>query len=111
MLIYSHFVYHSWSYKFGGINVFLPITGLFFSLLFPTADAVIASFGIRNKGIAMGIFFSCAGIGSIIGPWFIGYVSESVGIEWDFSTVLIFCILMIFALFAMMRRKCENSNI
>ena len=93
------------------LTFFLPITGLFFSLLFPTATAAIASFSIRNKGIAMGIFFSCAGIGSIIGPWFIGYISESIGIGLGFSSVLIFCGVMIIALFTMLRRKGENSNI
>ena len=69
---------------------FLPITGLFFSLIFPTATAVAAKIFPNHKARALSSLFFFAGIGGLIGPWLIGYVSNWFGITVGFPMLLIY---------------------
>jgi fucose permease len=90
--------------------LFLPLTGLFFSIIFPTATAAVSDLQRENVGTALGLFFAFAGIGGMIGPWLIGLCSDWQGITAGFSLVLVYCIVMIGSLLVLMKNKNEGYS-
>ena len=73
---------------------FLPLAGLFYSIIFPTATAAVSDLHKENVGTVLGLFFAFAGVGGMIGPWLMGLVSDWLGITAGFSLVLIYCSVM-----------------
>lgn len=72
----------------------LVLTGLGFSILFPTATAVIAEVPSANQGTMLGIFFACGGLGGMAGPWLAGIVSEAAGVKAGMMVNVFFCMVM-----------------
>lgn len=68
----------------------LPVAGGFFSIVFPTVTAVVAGFHKENTGAALGILFTFGGIGGALGPWIIGLMSQSFGLQAGLSMTTIF---------------------
>lgn len=66
----------------------LAISGIFLSIVFPTFTAAIASSLTENKNSILGVLFTFAGLGGIFGPWLVGVVSNSLGLEIGFSLIL-----------------------
>jgi fucose permease len=73
---------------------FLPLTGLFFSIMFPTTTAAVSDLHKENIGTILGLLFTFAGVGGMLGPWLIGLVSDWAGLTWGFSMLLVFCVVM-----------------
>ena len=79
----------------------LPLSGLFFSIIFPTITAAVADRVTENVGTVMGLLFAFCGIGGALGPWLIGLVSNIAGIEMGFavngvtSLAMVGCIVMV----------------
>ena len=73
---------------------FLPLTGLFYSIIFPTSTAAVSDLHKENVGTILGLLFTFAGVGGMLGPWTIGIVSDQVGIEAGFGLIVIFGIGM-----------------
>ncbi len=78
----------------------LPLTGLFFAMIFPTITALAAKFfpGIKHKVLSLLFFF--AGLGGLVGPWVIGFTADRLGIAGAFPLLVFFisgiiCILLI----------------
>ena len=90
------------------LSVCLPITGLFFSIMFPTVTAAVSELHEENIGTILGLLFAFAGGGGILGPWLIGLLSDRVGIYLGFGMVFIFCIAMCVTLLLLMVRKSES---
>jgi fucose permease len=76
------------------LSFFLPLTGLFFSIIFPTATAAVSDLHKENVGTILGLLFTFAGIGGMLGPWIVGIFSDWMGIQMGFGMILIFCIGM-----------------
>ncbi|MDA3940309.1 MAG: MFS transporter [Spirochaetia bacterium] len=70
----------------------LPLTGLFFAMIFPTAIAVAAKIFPKNKARALSFLFFFAGLGGLIGPWIVGYAANWFGIAIGFPMLMIFII-------------------
>ncbi len=93
-----------------GPNAFiltLPISGGFFSIVFPTVTAVVTGMHKENVGTILGILFTFGGIGGAMGPWTIGLVSQSLGLKAGLCMTIVFCFVSIGTLFilnAMQRR-------
>lgn len=86
---------------FFGSNVLilaLPISGAFFSIVFPTITAVVTGMHKENVGTTLGIFFTFGGLGGALGPWTIGVVSQSFGLQWGLCSSIGFCLVAILAL-------------
>ena len=73
---------------------FLPLTGFFFSIIFPTTTAAVSDLHTENVGTMLGLLFTCAGIGGMLGPWLIGVFSDWQGIQAGFGLIVLFCIGM-----------------
>lgn len=61
---------------------FAAVSGVFCSVIFPTATAVISSFPEGDCGRVQGFYFACGGLGGMFGPWIMGVVSDYCGVKW-----------------------------
>ena len=81
----------------------LPLTGLFFSIMFPTATASVSALPIANMSAILGVLFTFGGLGGALGPWLIGAAADVVGLELAFALNIVFCVIMLVALLALQR--------
>jgi FHS family glucose/mannose:H+ symporter-like MFS transporter len=91
---------------------FLPLTGLFFSIIFPTITAAVSDLHRENVGTILGLLFTFGGVGGMLGPWTIGIFSDWLGIQAGFGLVVVFCIGMsiTFGLLVGKRQQIEFST-
>ncbi len=75
--------------------IFVPICGLFFSIIFPTITAVVSEVNPAKTNTILGMLFAAGGAGGALGPWAIGVVSNSLGIQLGFALVAVYCLLVI----------------
>ena len=87
------------------LSFFLPLTGFFFSIIFPTITAAVSDAHTKNTNSILGMLFTCAGVGGMIGPWLIGAASDSFGLQTGFSVNLVFAILMTAAILILMKGR------
>jgi FHS family glucose/mannose:H+ symporter-like MFS transporter len=81
----------------------LPLTGLFFSIIFPTLTAATSDRVTENVGTLMGLLFAFAGLGGALGPWLIGQVSSLAGIQAGFTVNLATSAAMVGGVLMLMR--------
>ena len=91
------------------LTFFIPLTGFFFSIMFPTATASVSSLQLANMGAILGVLFTFGGLGGALGPWLIGTAADLVGIELAFALTIVFCVVMLGAL--LMLRRMAQQNI
>lgn len=90
------------------LTFLLPFTGLFFSIMFPTATASVSAQQVANMGAILGVLFTFGGLGGALGPWLIGAAADGVGIERAFALNIVFCAVMLVAL--LMLRRAESKR-
>ena len=76
-------------------SIFFPITGLFFSIIFPTFTAAVSENLKENTNTILGVLFTFAGIGGLLGPWIIAWASDLFGLKVGFAFIGIFTALLI----------------
>ena len=83
----------------------LPASGFFLSIIFPTITAAVSDGHSENTNTILGLLFTFAGLGGMIGPWTLGVVSDLLGgISAGFSLNLVFGLLTALTAFVLMRR-------
>ncbi len=80
------------------LAVFIPICGLFFSIIFPTITAVVSDVNPQKTNTILGLLFAAGGVGGALGPWAIGLASNGLGIQMGFALVAVYCLLVIGAM-------------
>lgn len=80
---------------FTNFSVFFPITGFFFSIIFPTFTAAVSENLKENTNTILGVLFTFAGIGGLLGPWIIAWASDLLGLKLGFSFIGIFTVLLV----------------
>ena len=80
------------------IAFFIPVAGLFFSIIFPTTTAAVSKLHPENTGTILGLFFTFGGLGGALGPWAMGIASDRAGIEGGFILPIAYCGLIAAAL-------------
>ena len=80
---------------FTTFTIFFPITGLFFSIIFPTFTAAVSENLKENTNTILGMLFTFAGIGGLLGPWIIAWASDLFGLKVGFAFIGIFTALLI----------------
>lgn len=75
-----------------GSFVLLPASGLFFSIVFPTITALVASSLSFGRGTIMGILFTFGGIGGALGPWSIGQLAETTDLKSALAVTIAFAL-------------------
>ncbi len=75
------------------LSLALPLSGLCFSIVFPSVTAAVSELHPVNLGSILGLLFTFAGFGGALGPWIIGLVSDWQGLQMGMATTLGFCLL------------------
>ena len=83
----------------------LPLSGLFFSIIFPTLTASASNQVTENLGTVIGLLFAFCGVGGAIGPWLVGVLSNAAGIQTGFTVNLVACIGTVISAFVMVRSE------
>ena len=83
----------------------LPVSGLFCSIIFPTLTAAISDDHPQNTSSILGLLFTFAGLGGIVGPWLVGVASEMAGINCGFGMNLTFGLLTAVSAFFLLQFK------
>ncbi len=73
---------------------FIPLAGLFFAIVFPTATAAVSELHQENVGTILGILFAFAGVGGALGPWLVGVMTDYYGLYIGFGMNALFCLIM-----------------
>ncbi len=71
----------------------LPASGFFLSIIFPTITAAASDAHKENLNTMLGLLFTFAGLGGVVGPWLVGIVSDLGGIRFGFGLNLVFGLL------------------
>jgi fucose permease len=71
----------------------LPGTGFFLSIIFPTITASVSDAHPENINSILGLLFTFAGLGGVLGPWLVGLVSAWGGISLGLGLNLVFGLL------------------
>ena len=87
----------------------LPGSGLFLSIIFPTVTAEVSSTHSGNLNTILGMLFTFAGLGGILGPWLIGIASDVVGLQMGFSLNLVFGLLTAVSAGWLLRAKTRRT--
>jgi len=92
------------------LAIFIPLSGLFFSIIFPTATAAVSDLHEENMGAILGILFMFGGLGAMLGSSSIGVASDLLGIARGFGMVLVFCMLLSGLLGVLIWKQALNSR-
>ncbi|MFN8382826.1 MAG: MFS transporter [Anaerolineales bacterium] len=80
---------------FTSLSIFLPITGFFFSIIFPTFTAAVSENVKENTNTILGVLFTFAGIGGLLGPFIIAWASDLLGLNFGFAFDAVFTVLLV----------------
>lgn len=75
------------------LSILLPVSGFFLSIIFPTITAAASDAHKENLNTILGLLFTFAGLGGVVGPWLVGIVSDLGGLKFGFSLNLAFGLL------------------
>ena len=86
----------------------LPVSGFFLSIIFPTITAAVSNVYKENLNSILGLLFTFAGFGGILGPWLVGLASDLGGIKFGFSLNLVFGLLTAASAFVLLLLKSDR---
>lgn len=95
---------------FTNLYYFLPLTGFFFSIMFPTITAAVSDTHHEKINTLLGVLFTFAGLGGVIGPWIVAWASEIFGLQIGFSIILALTLLMAVCIFILFRKNNYEQN-
>ncbi|GAB4496549.1 MAG: sugar MFS transporter [Anaerolineales bacterium] len=84
---------------FTSISIFIPLTGFFFSIIFPTLTAAVSDTAHENTNSILGVLFTFSGLGGALGPWLVAWSNELFGLQTGFTaTILLSTLTFLFIL-------------
>jgi len=92
------------------ISILLPMTGFFLSIMFPTITAAVSDAHTENANTILGLLFTFAGLGGVLGPWLIGWISDLLGLKMGFSIIVLFMAAMLVSLIVLVKGEPNNKN-
>ncbi len=90
--------------------LFIPLSGLFFAIIFPTLTAVVSDSHQENEGTILGVLFTFAGVGGMLGPWLIGLLSDWVGMQLGFGITIVFLLGMNISFWVLIKKNSLVAN-
>jgi len=90
---------------FTNMPVFIPLTGFFFSIIFPTLTAAVSDNAHENLNTILGVLFTFSGAGGMIGPWLIAWGSETLNLTYGFGITLVLTFLTLLFVFILYKRN------
>ena len=61
------------------LAILVSVSGLCYSVIFPTSSAVVSGLAPGHPGRALGVFLSFGGLGGMFGPWLLGILNDLAG--------------------------------
>ncbi|MBE0672968.1 MAG: MFS transporter [Anaerolineales bacterium] len=95
---------------FTTFTVFLSITGFFFSIIFPTFTAIVSENLKENTNTILGVLFTFAGIGGLLGPWIIAWASDLFGLKLGFAFGGVFTALLVASLLILLKGEKDGKT-
>ncbi len=92
------------------LSIFLPLTGLFFSIIFPTLTAAASEGHTENVNTILGVLFTFAGMGALLGPWLVGWVGDLFGLQIGFGVNFLLSALTLASTFVLLKGHQYDSN-
>jgi fucose permease len=92
------------------ISFLLPTTGLFLSIIFPTLTAAVSDTHTENANTILGVLFTFAGVGGVIGPWVIAWSSDLFGLQIGFSIIAVFMMILLISVTILLNRISNGQN-
>ena len=86
-------------------STLLPLTGFFLSIIFPTITAAVSDAYPENGNTILGVLFTFAGLGGLIGPWLIAWGSDLFGLQFGFSIIILFISILLLATLTLTKQK------
>ena len=86
------------------ISFLLPMTGFFLSIIFPTITAAVSDTHTENVNTILGVLFTFAGLGGIIGPFFVAWGSDLFGLQTGFSLNIVFMMILLISVAILIKR-------
>ncbi|MCG8570750.1 MAG: MFS transporter [Spirochaetes bacterium] len=71
------------------LAIFLPLTGVFMSIIFPTICTAVSALSAKHVQIRLGFLLTFAGVGGMIGPYLLGIAGDFLGLRYSFIIVLL----------------------
>ena len=88
-----------------GLSVMLPLTGFFFSIIFPTLTAAVSDLHTAHTNTILGLLFTFAGLGGLVGPWLVAWGSDLLGLETGFGINLLLAVAMLLSIVVLMQGR------
>ena len=95
---------------FTSFSLFLPLTGFFFSIIFPTLTAAVSDVERENTNTILGVLFTFSGLGGVVGPWLVAWSSDLLGLQIGFAASLLLAVLTFLFIFILYRRSKHDQN-
>ncbi|MCA1900545.1 MAG: MFS transporter [Chloroflexi bacterium] len=92
------------------VSFLLPLTGFFFSIIFPTVTAAVSDLHTENANTVLGVLFTFAGLGGLLGPWLIGLGSDLLGLQAGFSLNVLFVFILIVSAVILLKRSSNGQT-
>lgn len=92
------------------LAILLPLSGFFFSIIFPTLTAAVSDIHEENQGAVLGLLFTFAGLGGVLGSWSIGLFSNWFGMQLGFGVILIFLFIMNLCLILLFKKDRKSNE-
>ncbi len=94
---------------FTNLSIFLPFTGFFFSIIFPTFTAAVSENLKENTNTILGVLFTFAGVGGLLGPWAIAWASNLLGLKLGFTLEAIFIALLVASVLILLKERKDGK--
>jgi len=88
----------------------LPFTGFFLSIVFPTITAAVSDTHTENGNTILGVLFTFAGLGGVIGPWVTAWGSDLFGLQAGFSLNIVFMMILVISVAILTKRISNGQN-
>ena len=95
---------------FTSMVIFIPLTGFFFSIIFPTLTASVSDTHHENLNTILGVLFTFSGLGGMLGPWLMAWLSDHFGLQNGFSLTLALVLLTSLFIFILYRKIEHGKN-
>ncbi len=77
-----------------GFEILIPLSGIFFSVIFPTIAAAISLVSKQKEDITMGAFYVFAALGGVVGGYLTSLINTGFGMQAGFISAAVFAFLV-----------------